>query len=737
MAKISFFIGLLQFVVISMAAQYQVNWHNLRNLSLDGGTNVLTKTSSGQFDGGALSTNKLDPNTDGKITYVIGGNEHYLMFGFSEYNNSPSHLDFLHHFYLYGTTTQVLSGHGTVVVGDTLILERSGGQMIFRKHTLSGTQQTLKTEATDPNKALFIDVSIRLLNNQLNNMHCSFNDGLTIEQNILHHQNITNNTLGSIDINVTGDPSITYSWSHGPTTQDVTGLSAGTYTVTVTDGNNQTLSKTFIINAEQSHLADWFNIENLSENSITGILTKTSTYQFDGGALSTNKLAANTDGKITYVIGGNENYLMFGFSEYNEDVFYTNILYKFYLYGTSTQNLSGYGTVVVGDTLILERLGNQIIYRKHDLNGVQHILKEQATDPTKELYADVSIRLANNQLNTLHCSFSPTLTIEENVLQDHNTTNNTLGSIDINVTGDSPITYSWSHGPTTQDATGLSAGTYTITVTDGNNNTVNKSFTIKKETTYQVDWQNINNYDLNQTTNILTSNSGATQWDAGALSINKLPANTDGKITYIVHGNEYHAMIGLSEYNNINSHTSILHKFYIYSNTLQGYTDPIPSGTVIELERLGNKIIHRKLSTTGEVEFIKTETTDPTKDLYVDVSSRFTNRQINHITCSFYTPLNVPYHPLTYELIGGYYNLSGSELHFSYYQRYTPSSNDLNYEIIDKTNTPVSVTLPVIPVTQGENHLTIDFSTLGLASGYYTLKVTNEKNEVKQLRFKI
>jgi len=44
-----------------------------------------------------------------------------------------------------------------------------------------------------------------------------------------------------------GVPGYTYSWSHGPTTQTVTGLSVGSYTVTITDANNCQIQKNFII----------------------------------------------------------------------------------------------------------------------------------------------------------------------------------------------------------------------------------------------------------------------------------------------------------------------------------------------------------------------------------------------------------------------------------------------------------------------------------------------------------
>ena len=54
--------------------------------------------------------------------------------------------------------------------------------------------------------------------------------------------------VGAIDINVSaGSPNYTYLWSNGATTQDLSGLTNGSYTVTVTDSVGCTAQKTFII----------------------------------------------------------------------------------------------------------------------------------------------------------------------------------------------------------------------------------------------------------------------------------------------------------------------------------------------------------------------------------------------------------------------------------------------------------------------------------------------------------
>jgi hypothetical protein len=179
-------------------------------------------------------------------------------------------------------------------------------------------------------------------------------------------------------------------WSDGQTTATATGLAAAAYTVTVTDANGCTGTLNVTVN-------------NAGAPSVA--VTSTTDVNCNGG----------TDGAIDITVTG-------GTAPYTYS--WTN--------GATTEDLTGLGAGSYTGTIT-------------DANGCTAI------------GGPITI---NEPADTIAISA---------VVTDVTNAGGSDGAIDITVSGGtSPYTYSWSNGSTSGDLTGLTAGTYDITVTDAN-----------------------------------------------------------------------------------------------------------------------------------------------------------------------------------------------------------------------------------------------------------------------------
>ncbi len=207
---------------------------------------------------------------------------------------------------------------------------------------------------------------------------------------------------GSIDLSVSGGTApYTYLYSDGSTGQDLSGLAAGTYTVTVTDANGCTDQASFTITQPTELVA-------------TGTTVNVNCFGDETGSIDLS------------VSGGTAPYT--------------------YLYsdGSTGQDLSGLAAGTYSVTVT-------------DANGCTDQASFTITQPT-ELVATGT-------------------TVNVNCFGDE------TGSIDLSVSGGTaPYTYLYSDGSTGQDLSGLAAGTYTVTVTDANGCTDQASFTITQPT---------------------------------------------------------------------------------------------------------------------------------------------------------------------------------------------------------------------------------------------------------------
>jgi gliding motility-associated-like protein len=231
----------------------------------------------------------------------------------------------------------------------------------------------------------------------------------TTQQNVL----CNGGSSGSIDLSVSGGTApYTYLWSNGATTQDISGLPAGTYSVIVNDANGSTGGCTATTSVTITQPAP--------------LTQSTSAFTYPSG--SNISCFGLSNGSIDLTIGGGTPGYTYTWSN-----------------GATTQDISGLpvGTYSVTAT---------------DANGCIITTALTLIQPPA-LNSTVTPAVYAGGFNVSGC------------VND--------GSIDLGVTGGSPgFTYLWSNGAVTQDISSLGAGTYSVTITDLNGCQTTNSVTL-------------------------------------------------------------------------------------------------------------------------------------------------------------------------------------------------------------------------------------------------------------------
>ncbi|QNM86812.1 VCBS repeat-containing protein [Polaribacter pectinis] len=79
----------------------------------------------------------------------------------------------------------------------------------------------------------------------------TFKEELNVSANSITAASCPDSSDGAIDINISSaNPCTTYSWSNGATTQDITGLNPGDYTVTITNADGTSISETYTVTGD-------------------------------------------------------------------------------------------------------------------------------------------------------------------------------------------------------------------------------------------------------------------------------------------------------------------------------------------------------------------------------------------------------------------------------------------------------------------------------------------------------
>jgi len=298
--------------------------------------------------------------------------------------------------------------------------------------------------------------------------------------------NVTCNgaNTGAIDLGVNGGTApYTYAWSNQDTTQDLTALAAGTYTVTVTDAQGCTATATATITEEPSLVVDLDEVQDVACN---GTATGSIFLNISGGVAP-----------YTYAWSGPNNYTA------TTQNIGGLVAGSYTITVTDANGCTGTGTFTVGepDVLTASADADNVITCFGGNDGEISLTVNGGTAPYTYVWSnqdttqnlsgltagtyDVTVTDANGCTATASATITenPELVVSLNASTDVSCNGGNDGELDIDVAGGvAPYTYLWSNGATTQDVTGLAAGTYGVTVTDDLGCTATGSFTIGEPT---------------------------------------------------------------------------------------------------------------------------------------------------------------------------------------------------------------------------------------------------------------
>ncbi|MBT7144865.1 MAG: hypothetical protein HN894_16195, partial [Bacteroidetes bacterium] len=307
------------------------------------------------------------------------------------------------------------------------------------------------------------------------NFNCMATDDVVISQpddlivSLDQQTNVScfGNTDGAIDISVSGGTTdYNYLWSNSETTQDISGLMAGTYSVTVTDAQNCETTETFVV-TEPDVLAITLDLQ-----------TNISCFGNADGALDIS------------VSGGTQAYsYLWATAETSQDI--SNLLPGTYdVTVTDAQNCVETETFVVTEPDILEiTLDLQTnVSCFGNMDGAIDISVSGGTQAYSYYWAnaetsqdisnlaagtyDVTVTDSQNCTDTESIVITEPDVLELSLVSQTNVScfGNVDGALDISVIGGTQsYSYYWATAETSQDISGLMAGTYSVTVADAQN----------------------------------------------------------------------------------------------------------------------------------------------------------------------------------------------------------------------------------------------------------------------------
>jgi len=285
---------------------------------------------------------------------------------------------------------------------------------------------------------------------------------------------------GSIALIVSGGSApYTYQWSNGNTTATISNLTQGNYTFTVTDAQQCKVIQTTAITQPANLVTYTTGVDtecgqnNGSANIVATGGTSPFTYLWSNGSTSSTLVNIGSGTYTVSVTDANncqavKSVTIAGSTGITVNISSTN----------PTCNNPANGSVASTIT------GGSSPYNYSWNNGSQ--------SPSQNNLATGMYNLTVSDANGCTANSSATLTlngivITENVINVFGCDDNNNGAISVSVTSATqPVTYLWNNGITTSSVSSLTAGTYTLTITEGSGCVHVESYTVTAPDSLQV-----------------------------------------------------------------------------------------------------------------------------------------------------------------------------------------------------------------------------------------------------------
>lgn len=314
----------------------------------------------------------------------------------------------------------------------------------------------------------------------------------------------------------------TFNWSNGATTQNATGLSAGTYTVTATSTTGCTASATATLTQPTAISVNLNVISVTCYNGSNGAINTTTTggtspysYNWGSGVVTQNR---------TGLSAGNYNVTVTDFKGCTATAT-AYVPQPLDLVATAVPSQLACTGGPSGSVFTAVNGGNGP-YTYNWGGGV--VTQDRVNIPSGNY--SVTVTDANGCTAVAAATITAYTPMTLNSTQVNNLCfGGSTGSVDLTPTnGWTPYSYAWSNGPTTQDVNTLASGNYTVTVTDNHNCTVTKTVTITQPAfgvTINATVTDVNCFNGTDGAISLSVTNGATpytyNWGSGITSQNR------------------------------------------------------------------------------------------------------------------------------------------------------------------------------------------------------------------------